>query len=186
MNQISAGMQHEISQLRKEGFTHRQIAKKLGIAIGTAYLYCRGIKLSTEQKAKLNNINFQKSLGRLSFDELSAAGSKGGKSTRTHFPKKYTKDILIGFIQEFHSKHDRIPTKAEFVHTKAIRTYFGSWNNGILAAGYSPNPVMFAKKYVAKDGHKCDSLAEKIIDDWLDKRQILHLRNVRYLKNSVM
>lgn len=33
---------------------------------------------------------------------------------------------------------------------------------------------------MAKDGHKCDSLSEKIIDDWLSRRQIDHMRSVPY------
>ena len=39
---------------------------------------------------------------------------------------------------------------------------------------------MFAKKYIADDGHKCDSFAEKIIDDWLYCRDIKHQRNIPY------
>jgi hypothetical protein len=44
---------------------------------------------------------------------------------------------------------------------------FGSWNNAIRLAGFEPNSVIFSKKFLAKDGHVCDSYAEKIIDDWL-------------------
>jgi len=43
---------------------------------------------------------------------------------------------------------------------------------------------MFAKKYIANDGHKCDSLAEKIIDDWLTARKIKHKINVPYPENK--
>lgn len=42
---------------------------------------------------------------------------------------------------------------------------------------------MFAKKYIAKDGHTCDSLAEKIIDDWLARRGIAHKRSYPYPGN---
>lgn len=52
-------------------------------------------------------------------------------------------------------------------------------------AGFEPNPVMFAKKHIANDGHKCDSLAEKIIDDWLYARRIPHEINVPYNKNNM-
>lgn len=45
---------------------------------------------------------------------------------------------------------------------------------------FSPNPVLFAKKFVANDGHWCDSLAEKIIDDWLFSRKIEHKVNFPY------
>ena len=43
---------------------------------------------------------------------------------------------------------------------------------------------MFAKKYIAKDGDKCDSLSEKIIDDWLNARKIKHIRNFSYPGNE--
>jgi len=52
-------------------------------------------------------------------------------------------------------------------------------------AGYNPNPVMFAKKYLANDGHQCDSLAEKIIDDWLYARRIPHEIHVPYQRNNM-
>ncbi len=42
---------------------------------------------------------------------------------------------------------------------------------------------MFAKKYKAKDGHSCDSLSEKIIDDWLYQNKIEHETNVPYPQN---
>jgi hypothetical protein len=47
-------------------------------------------------------------------------------------------------------------------------------------AGFDPNPVMFAKKYYTNDGHRCDSLSEKIIDDWLYARNINHEINYPY------
>lgn len=90
------------------------------------------------------------------------------------------KEKLLNTIKEFYRTHGRIPFKKEFFHAKAARRYFGTWNKAIEAAGFSPNPVRFAKKYTANDGHKCDSLAEKIIDDWLYARKIIHLRNFRY------
>ncbi len=60
------------------------------------------------------------------------------------------------------------------------RDVFTTWNKAIEAAGFEPNPVMFSKKYVAKDGHKCDSLAEKIIDEWFYSKGIPHERSVPY------
>jgi hypothetical protein len=40
------------------------------------------------------------------------------------------------------------------------------------------------KKYIAKDGHKCDSFAEKIIDDWLYSNNVEHQRNIPYPNSS--
>lgn len=86
-------------------------------------------------------------------------------------------------IKAFYNLHGRIPFKREFLHYNAARDRFGSWNNAILASGFDPNPVKFTKKHLARDGHSCDSLAEKIIDDWLYGRNIKHERNVSYPDN---
>ena len=87
-------------------------------------------------------------------------------------------------MKSFVKKNGRIPFKQEYLHSHAARLRFGSWNKAIVAAGFPPNPVMFAKKYIAKDGDKCDSLAEKIIDDYLSKRNIKHVRNFPYPGNK--
>lgn len=60
------------------------------------------------------------------------------------------------------------------------RDVFGTWNKAIEAAGFKPNPVMFANRYLAKDGHWCDSLAEKIVDEWFYSKGISHERSVPY------
>ena len=57
---------------------------------------------------------------------------------------------------------------------------FGSWNKAIRLAGFKSNPVLFAYKFKAKDGHFCDSFTEKIIDDWLYDQKIAHKRNFKY------
>lgn len=91
---------------------------------------------------------------------------------------------LISQMKDFVRKNGRIPFKQEYVHSHAARLRFGSWNRAIEAAGFVSNPVMFARKYIAKDGDKCDSLAEKIIDDYLSKRSIKHIRNFPYPGNE--
>ncbi len=93
---------------------------------------------------------------------------------------KTTDEQIIKAIQLFYSQHKRVPYREEFLHTKAARIHFGSWNKTIEASGYQPNPVKFSQKHVAEDGHICDSLAEKIIDDWLSLKGITHQRSVRY------
>jgi len=91
-----------------------------------------------------------------------------------------TKEEIIREIKNFYIKNGRIPLKREFSQEKAARNRFNSWNQAIKSAGLNANPVKFSKKHFAKDGHKCDSLAEKIIDDWLYKRNIAHARSVPY------
>lgn len=93
-------------------------------------------------------------------------------------------DFLVSWIKNFHKKNLRIPLKRECTHYHAVRIRFGGWNNAIIMAGFEPNPVVFAKKYIANDGHKCDSLSEKIIDDWMSRRKIQHKRSVPYPNNE--
>lgn len=87
---------------------------------------------------------------------------------------------IISEIKKFYKLKGRIPVKREFHHYNAARLRFGTWNKAIEAAGFEPNPVLFAKKFIAKDGHVCDSFAEKIIDEWLTSRKIKHERDVHY------
>ncbi|OGH09022.1 MAG: hypothetical protein A2152_01390 [Candidatus Levybacteria bacterium RBG_16_35_6] len=94
-----------------------------------------------------------------------------------------SREYIIKEIKEFFIKTGRIPLKREFYSYSAARNHFVNWNNAIKAAGFDPNPVMFAKKYIANDGHKCDSLAEKIIDDWLYARAVTHKRSIAYPDN---
>jgi len=91
------------------------------------------------------------------------------------------KEQIIQEIKKFYKGRGRIPFKREYFHWKAARFRFGTWNKAVLAAGFEPNPVKFAKKFTAKDGHRCDSLSEKIIDDWLFSKKIFHLKNAKYL-----
>ena len=94
--------------------------------------------------------------------------------------KVLAKEVLER-IRKFKKLNGRIPVKKEMYgpYRKARRA-FGAWNNAIIAAGFKPNPVLFDNKYFAKDGHRCDSFAEKIIDDWLDSHGISHSRTVPY------
>lgn len=102
----------------------------------------------------------------------------------TH-PPIIDKEKIIEEIQKFYRQNGRIPLKREFYHYKAARTRFGNWNKAIGTSGFEPNPVKFAMKCIANDGHKCDSLAEKIIDDWLYIRNIPHETKVPYNKNGM-
>jgi len=83
-------------------------------------------------------------------------------------------------IKDFHHANGRIPVKREFLHYSAARDRFGNWNNAVRAAGFKPNPILFAEKHIANDGHQCDSFAEKIIDDWLTSKRLYHERSVPY------
>jgi hypothetical protein len=90
------------------------------------------------------------------------------------------REELLMKIRDFVKEEKRIPLKREFRNYHAIRARFGTWNNAIKEVGFTPNPVMFAKKYISKDGHRCDSFAERIIDDWFYARNTKHERDIPY------
>ena len=76
--------------------------------------------------------------------------------------------------------------KQEFEHYSAARDRFGTWNKAVIAAGFEPNPVRFANRYIANDGHECDSFTEKIIDDWLSAKNVSHERRRSYPGNKLL
>ena len=150
------------------------------IGLGTAFSYSREIKLTEDQHRLLMRASYLEHIKTLSHSERINASRKGGKNTSTKFESKITKQQIVDLLKAFHDLKRRIPFKQEFFHAKAARTKFGSWSKAIEAAGFVPNPVKFARKYIANDGHKCDSLAEMIIDDWLTVKNIFHEKSVRY------
>lgn len=96
-----------------------------------------------------------------------------------------SKDIIIQRIKDFYNLHQRIPIKQEFYNAKGARAHFGTWNKAIIAAGFIPNPVKFAKRFRARDGHICDSLSEMIIDNWLESNHIPHNIHIPYKVNNM-
>ncbi|MEK9200963.1 MAG: hypothetical protein AAB909_03250 [Patescibacteria group bacterium] len=88
---------------------------------------------------------------------------------------KYTREQLISKIENFYLINKRPPVKTEFnSHWQAYKRVFKKWNHAITAAGFTPNKEKFTHRFTASDGHVCDSLAEKIIDDWLSAHSIKH------------
>lgn len=92
----------------------------------------------------------------------------------------FPKENIIAEIKQFYQKNGRIPLKREYHAYRTARYWFGTWNKAIKAAGLDPNPVLFSKKFIAQDGHNCDSLTEKFFDDWLFVKRVSHERNIPY------
>ena len=91
------------------------------------------------------------------------------------------KESVKNKIREFYDRNGRIPVKREMQGAYVTaRFVFGTWNRAIVAAGFKSNPVMFARRFKALDGHMCDSFTEKIIDDWLSTNNIPHKIHVPY------
>ncbi|MFH1561266.1 MAG: hypothetical protein ABID04_01660 [Patescibacteria group bacterium] len=183
MRPISTKVQEKIRQLRKKGFSHRDIFLKLGVSVGSAFKYSYDIKLSEKQQRALRRRNIKylvSSIPGPMSPERREACRRGGLNTPSKFVPLYSREDLLGKIKDFVKSNGRIPFKRELPQYRAVRRVFGTWNKAIHVAGFEPNPVKFAKKYIAKDGHKCDSLSERIIDDWLFRRGINHQINVAY------
>ncbi len=182
MKKLPKNVQRDACFLRSKGNSLRDIAKKLHIALGSAHLYTKQAHLPKSQQVELQRRGYKKGIARLSLSTMGDARRKGGFNSSHHFQIQYSKEHLLQLLHNFAIKHNRMPTKRDFYnHNRAFIRVFGSWNVAIRDAGFSPNPVLFAKKHTANDGHKCDSFAEKIIDDWLTTKKISHERSVPYL-----
>lgn len=161
MKKLSKNIQDSVCLLRIKGNSFRDVAKKLHISLGSAYLYAKQIHLRKSQLIELQRRGYKQGLAKLSHNIIMAARRKGGLNTSGHFRVIYTRNHLLQLLKDFAFKNNRIPTKRDF-HSQhgAFLRVFGTWNKAIIEAGFIPNPVLFAKKYTANDGHRCDSLAE--------------------------
>lgn len=64
---------------------------------------------------------------------------------------------------------------------RAAQKFFGSWNSALFQVGITPNPKCFGRRNIrCIDGHRADSLSERLIDDWLHQRWIQHERSRPY------
>lgn len=154
------------------GMSHRDISGRLGIGLGSVFKYTNKIKITKEQHLILKRRN----VPRLTFKQKQL----GGFNSPHKFRSIYSKEELLQKIKEFYLMNGRIPLKREMQHYRAYLRLFKKWNNAIKSAGFLPNNVLFTKRWVANDGHICDSLSEKIIDDWLYTRRISHKTHVFY------
>ncbi len=174
----SLRIKQKASQLRQAGRTHREIARELRIAIGTAYEWTKGMNLSRKQRVAV----YKRNVARVWTEERRLAFSKASKIRLSQYqiPKKHTKESLVEKVVNFYKKNGRIPLKREFNMYKEYKREFGGWNRAIRTAGFNTNPELFAHKFKSSDGHSCDSFTEKIIDDWLLENEIVHQRNWHY------
>ena len=101
--------------------------------------------------------------------------------------ERYAPEELLSIIKNIFKKLGRVPARRELLKgvDKACVRFFGSWNNAVLAAGFTPNRSHDNRMYKrinakALDGHLCDSISELLIDNWLYKNNIPHKRNAHY------
>lgn len=169
----------KVREMRSDGMTHREIAKQLNVSLGSADLWTKGILLSPEQKMA---IQARRNQHKMTKKEREKAIARLKPFWRI---RRYRDEDLIEKIKRFYAEHGRIPLKREFNSLRTFRERFGSWNNAIRIAGFDPNPILFAHKFIARDGHRCDSFTEMIIDNWFDDHGIEHERNWKYEKTKM-
>lgn len=171
-----ASTKNQAIALRRSGWTHREIARELGVSLGSAYVWTKDILLSIEQKRAVE----ERRVENVFTPRLRKRLSEIAKNRLVHPSEKYTRENLIDKIVNFERKNGRMPLKREFNLYYAYKRHFGSWNAAIRKAGFIPNPELFARKFTAQDGHRCDSFTERVIDDWLSANKIIHKRHVKY------
>lgn len=102
----------------------------------------------------------------------------------------YTDNEIVLKIQDFHKLHKRVPAKRDMPELTGCAVHvFGSWNNAITTAGLTPHRSDDHRMYKrtitkARDGHRCDSISEAIIDNWLTRNDVQHERDVSYPKTN--
>jgi len=95
------------------------------------------------------------------------------RSFMTQINKSMWQEIFRGFARMGRPKH--------------VKNLFGSWFEGLYFAGALPDGVQVTSRgvrCVAADGHICLSLAEQVIDNWLYKHGIPHIREPKYPYHS--
>lgn len=99
------------------------------------------------------------------------------------------KNQLINRLHKLAKTLGRTPTKRECDYSNSCQRWFGSWNNALIAAGLTPHRSLNQKMYkrrlcIAADSHKCNSVSELIIDNWLYKNEVSHQKETSYPKGK--
>ncbi len=95
-------------------------------------------------------------------------------------------DQLIKKLQGSARRLERTPARREMPEIADKCAWaFGSWNAALIAAGLAPHRSHSARMYkrirtVARDGHRCDSISEALVDNWMTEYGISHTRNAPY------
>ena len=173
---ISENIKIKARHLRGVGKTHREITRLLKTSLGSAHLWTKNIQITPQQKKDIMIRAAKSAFNKERRRKLSLLARNNPK---LHL-LKYSRQDLLSKIQSFYHKYGRIPLKREFNMHRSFLRHFKSWNEAIKLSGFNTNPVLFAKKFNAADGHRCDSFTEKIIDDWLYDKEIKHERNFKY------
>ena len=131
--------------LRKNGLTHREIAKELGCSWSIVFSWTRGIILTSEQKKAIQERRYKPTFTKERRKKLAQLA----RINLARFWKKpYSKEELLNKVRQFYLKQGRIPLKREFNMYEEYKRRFGSWNSAIKLAGFKANQVIFSKKFI--------------------------------------
>jgi len=99
----------------------------------------------------------------------------------------YTDEYLLGQLRKFYNEHgfityDFFNDNKDYPSTSVIERRFGSWSNALRMANIpiERTGAYFGKTCVALDGHLCDSIGERVIDDLLYNNNIRHVLHYPY------
>ncbi|MFA6235521.1 MAG: hypothetical protein WC824_15200, partial [Bacteroidota bacterium] len=63
----------------------------------------------------------------------------------------------------------------------AALRFFETWNKAMESVGLPPTiDHLHRKRICCSDGHRADSISERVIDDWLYRQGVLHERSKLY------
>jgi len=120
--------------LRKDGLTHREIAKELGTSWSIVFLWTKEIILTSEQKKAIHQRWYKKYLRKL--PHFREKLQELARVNLVRYQKRgFSREELLQKIREFYSRYGRIPLKREFNLYETYQRKFGSWNNAIRTAG---------------------------------------------------
>lgn len=110
------------------------------------------------------------------------------KNLNVHKPKIYKPRIKIERTKEWCKEtvislrsSGIIPTVRTMpILTHASKNLFGGWNKMMMEFGYTDIFVGPKRKLKSKDGHRCDSASEVLIDNFLFENSIQHERSKQY------
>ena len=95
---------------------------------------------------------------------------------------KWTDDELRHFLLEFYKTDGRVPIQEDFCgdngkpHYSAYYVHFGSWTNALKSVGFKKETSV----YISNCGHKCYSVMEQYVCNYLHKNNIEHMKEVFY------
>ncbi len=108
------------------------------------------------------------------------------KSCKSAGLRAHSSEELLYLIKKLSRKLNRVPTRRDAgeLSFQCMRV-FGSWNDTLKRLGMQPyrsheNRMYRRTRTIAQDGHRCDSVSEALIDNWMTENNIVHEKDLHY------